>query len=67
MYKVNILRQAMRDIAGLPRRYPRMVGQHIDALARDPRPHGSKKLETGLGYSVRVGVYRIIYDIDDQA
>ena len=67
MYRILILRRAMRDIAKLPREYGRLIGQHIDGLAENPRPPDAKKLEAERGYSLRVGVYRILYEIDDTA
>ncbi|MBL7790117.1 MAG: type II toxin-antitoxin system RelE/ParE family toxin [Chitinophagales bacterium] len=35
-------------------------------LGDNPRPSGYKKLKSRPGYRVRVGDYRIIYDIFDQ-
>lgn len=67
MYSLNISRRAMKDIARLPDNYPRLVSQHLDSLAQNPRPSGAKKLTVEPGYSLRVGVYRILYDIDDAA
>jgi mRNA-degrading endonuclease RelE of RelBE toxin-antitoxin system len=52
----------MRDIARLPKGYSRLVAQHIDKLAYNPRPPDAKQLVSG-GYSLRVGVYRVLYDI----
>ena len=37
----------------------------IAALAQNPRPRGFKKLKGRDGYRIRVGNYRIIYDIFD--
>jgi mRNA interferase RelE/StbE len=37
----------------------------IYSLADNPRPHGYKKLKGRNGYRVRVGNYRIIYEIFD--
>jgi len=67
MYSVRILRRAMKDIANLPKDYVRLVSEHIDRLQEDPRPPGAKKLRGTTDYSLRVGVYRILYDIDDNA
>ncbi len=67
MYNVRILRRAMKDIADLPPEYARLVGQHIDSLAHAPRPSDAKKLRGTSDYRLRVGVYRILYDIDDAA
>jgi mRNA interferase RelE/StbE len=65
MYEVQLSRQATKDIANLPKDYQRLVGQHIDQLAENPRPPDSKKLKGTTEYSLRVGVYRIIYDVFD--
>jgi mRNA interferase RelE/StbE len=37
----------------------------IEKLSENPRPAGHKKLRGQYGYRVRVGNYRIIYDIID--
>jgi mRNA interferase RelE/StbE len=33
--------------------------------ANEPRPHGSKKPAGRSGWRIRVGSYRIVYEIDD--
>lgn len=38
----------------------------IAALARNPRPRGYKKLSGRPGYRIRVGDYRVIYEILDE-
>ncbi len=67
MYSVHILRRAIKDIADLPKGYARLVSQHIDRLEENPRPPDAKKLQERTDYSLRVGVYRILYDIDDES
>lgn len=67
MYSVRILRRAIRDITGLPQNYARLVSQHIDQLAENPRPPDAKRLRGRRDYSLRVGVYRVLYEIDDEA
>jgi len=37
----------------------------IYTLADDPRPHGCKKLKGRDAYRIRVGDYRVIYEIFD--
>ena len=56
----------MRDIYRLPAQYPRLVGQHIEDLAINPRPTDAKSLRGRSDFSLRVGVYRILYYIDCQ-
>lgn len=67
MYNVRILRRAIKDIANLPAGYARLISQHIDRLGENPRPPDAKKLRVEIGYSLRVGMYRILYDIDDES
>ena len=45
---------------------PRIAGV-LRELAENPRPHGCKKLKGDLGWGYRVGDYRIIYLINDDA
>lgn len=35
------------------------------SLAEDPHPRNSRKLQGREGWRIRVGDYRVIYDIDD--
>jgi hypothetical protein len=44
MYKLQILRRAMKDLAQLTDNYPRLVAEQINQLADNPRPPGTKKL-----------------------
>ena len=64
-HRILILRRAQKELAGLPpARYDR-VKEAILALASDPRPTGSLKLAQRDGWRIRVGDYRVIYEIDD--
>ena len=67
MYKVLVLRRAIKDIANLPKEYARLVSQHIERLEEAPRPPDAKRLKETTDYSLRVGVYRILYDVDDES
>jgi mRNA interferase RelE/StbE len=67
MYSVHTLHPALKDIASLPKEYARLVSQHIEGLGVNPRPPGAKKLQDKADYSLRVGVYRILYEIDDES
>jgi mRNA interferase RelE/StbE len=67
MYSVRILRRAIKDIADLPKGYARLISQHIDHLEENPRPPDAKKLRGTTDCSLRVGTYRILYEIDDES
>jgi mRNA interferase RelE/StbE len=67
MYKVIVRGNAARQIKKLLPDYFRLVQRHIDDLANTPRPFGCEKLTNSEEYKLRVGVYRVIYLIDDKA
>ena len=65
-YRVDLTRTAAKQLDELPGRDRRRVVAKIDALAQDPRPHGVEKLAgEEAAYRVRVGDYRIVYEIHD--
>ena len=65
-YTILILRRAQKELAQLaPQTYTR-VRDAIRALAQDPRPQQCLKLTGREGWRVRVGDYRVVYEIDDQ-
>ncbi len=65
-YRIIFHARAARDFRKLPQDIKIRLQPHIDALANNPRPHGVEKL-TGIenGYRIRVGTYRILYEIQD--
>ena len=65
MYKILIRGKAAKQIQQLPPPIFRRVQQTIDGLSDNPRPPGVKKLRGETGYRLRVGAYRILYEIDD--
>ena len=67
-YKVRITRSAEKQLARLPAEDQRRVAMAMVALGAEPRPHGVRKLAgVEAAYRIRVGQYRIIYEIDDGA
>ena len=67
MYTVTIDRDARKTLARLPGTAYRRILAAITALADDPRPHDCKKLVDRPGWRIRVGNYRVIYEINDRA
>ncbi len=65
-HRVELTPAAQRDLRSLDRPVLRRIDAKIRTLAEDPRPHGVEKLagEPEV-YRVRVGDYRILYQIDD--
>ena len=68
-YRVQLSAAAERDLERIPRDALRRVDAKLSAMGREPRPHGVAKLRgrEGTGWRVRVGDYRILYTIDDDA
>lgn len=67
-YDVEFAPSAARSFAKLERRIQRRIAQRVEELVYTPRPRGSEKLRgTADRYRLRVGDYRIIYDIEDDA
>lgn len=66
-YTVVIERSALRDLKRLPELIRTRIDGHILALAENPRPQGVEKLSgSEHSYRLRVGDYRILYEIHDQ-
>jgi mRNA interferase RelE/StbE len=67
-YRVALKFSAEKEFFRLPDNISTRILPKIKALAIDPRPHGSIKLKGGKdGWRIRVGDYRVIYIIDDEA
>ena len=64
-YQIVLTRPARRGMKGLPREVLRQVDAAILGLAHNPRPPGAEKLTGYDFYRIRVGDYRIIYQIED--
>ncbi len=65
-YDVFITRRAQRELARLPKEEYNRVRDAIFNLGRNPRPRGCLKLTAREGWRIRVGKYRVIYEIDDK-
>ncbi|WP_419915126.1 type II toxin-antitoxin system RelE family toxin [Candidatus Poriferisodalis sp.] len=66
-YRVRLARRAVKSIARLPRAEQQRIRAAIDLLADEPRPPGCVALTGEAGvYRVRVGDYRILYEVVDE-
>ena len=64
-YTVLILRRAQKELQQLPREDYERVRDAIRALTHEPRPAGCLVLTGRTGWRIRVGTYRVIYEIHD--
>jgi mRNA interferase RelE/StbE len=65
-YEIKMLRGAQKQLEELPKADYKAVKAKINTLANNPRPFGCEKLKDRLGYRVRQGNFRIIYEIYDK-
>jgi len=67
-YKVSVARSARKGLLAIDRQLSLRIIRVLEALADNPRPHGCTKLEGASRlWRLRVGNYRVVYEIDDSA
>lgn len=68
MYRLLLTARARKDLDRLRGVEWDRVREALFALRENPRPPGCKKLQGGrFTYRIRVGDYRAVYDINDDA
>jgi mRNA interferase RelE/StbE len=65
MYQVVIEKLAQKQLAKISAPHYQKIVEALKNLAVNPRPHGYKKMKSRSGFRVRIGEYRIIYNIKD--
>lgn len=66
-YLITFARSARKELESLPVAICARVFSRIESLAANPRPVGSRKLQTEKNrWRVRVGEYRVVYTVDDK-
>ena len=66
-YKVDFKSSVRKDFRSIDRNITSKIWGEIEKLSVNPRPHNSAKLEgTDKSYRLKIGVYRVIYQIDDR-
>jgi mRNA interferase RelE/StbE len=67
MYSIEFKPRVSKFIEAQPKKIQHQLFAHIEALATNPRPAGSKLLYADEKlYRIRSGSYRIIYQIQDK-
>ena len=64
-YRIDFTPAADRQFRKLPHTLQLRIKPRIDALADKPRPRGVKRIVDGDLYWIRIGDYRVIYEIRD--
>jgi mRNA interferase RelE/StbE len=66
-YKVCIHKKVLKFLDKIPVSYLSSIKKAINDLENNPRPFGCVKLVVSENtYRIRVGVYRILYTIEDE-
>ena len=67
MYSIEFTKQADKALDKMPRNTRLLVVEKIKQLARDPFGAANVKQLVGrLGYRLRVGDWRVIYDVESR-
>ena len=67
-YRVALARSAEKELQRLPIALVTRIVPRLEQLATEPRPPGCKKLRGGdKEWRIRIGDYRVVYEIDDDA
>jgi len=67
VYEVWLEKSAERDIKKLPAQIFTTIIRKIKLLATNPKPSGCRKITGSKNdWRIRIGVYRIIYEIDEK-
>lgn len=65
-FEIRWKRSATQDLRKLNKSIISRIIERVERLLADPRPKGCRKLrETGSHYRVRVGDFRVIYEVLD--
>jgi mRNA interferase RelE/StbE len=67
MYEILFTKQADRALRKMSRKTARLIREKLDQLAQDPyaRNPNVTKLQGRPGYRLRVGDWRVIYELED--
>jgi len=64
-YTILIEKSAQKDLSKSPQQDQNRIIKAIKNLSKNPHPSGSKKLSGREAWRIRVGTYRVIYEIHE--
>ena len=65
-FQISIERSAQKSLTKISKADQDKIIRSIQSLSDNPRPHGCKKLSSREAWRIRIGNYRVIYEIDDR-
>ncbi len=64
-YEGRLRKSVAKDLDPIPKKAVQRIVRAIRSLADDPRPPQSGKLSGAEKYRLRCGMFRVLYDIQD--
>ncbi|HEY2974631.1 MAG TPA: type II toxin-antitoxin system RelE/ParE family toxin [Pyrinomonadaceae bacterium] len=64
-YRIVLTKSAAKELDGLSPKIHDKIVVHLRQLEQNPRTFGAEKLTALNAYKLRVGNYRIVYEIND--
>jgi len=65
MYQITILEVAQENVKSIDKPFRLKIYDKIFSLGSKPHPVGSIKLTNSEVYRIRIGDYRVLYEIDE--
>jgi mRNA interferase RelE/StbE len=65
LYTITFRDRVIKSLVKINEPFYSAIKKQIYDLAENPRPQGYRKLKGRKGYRIRVGDYRVIYEIID--
>jgi mRNA interferase RelE/StbE len=65
-YSVILPKSTQKTLDRLPDEIARRILERLSALENNPRPHDVKKLKGREAWRIRVGDYRVIFEIHER-
>jgi len=63
-YRIKWRKTTKKDLRRIPSREVSKIVLAVEALAANPTPHGSIKLQgSDCAYRLRIGDYRVVYEV----
>lgn len=66
LYEIIIPKSVQKELDNISEIYYSRIADKIFEMEKNPRPAGCLKLSDSDEYRVRVGAFRILYEIDDK-
>ena len=64
-YRLVFKKSVAKDLRDIPKKDVTRILKRLDSITEDPRGSGCERLSGQDRYRIRQGVYRIIYEIQD--